>query len=309
MKNQNCQDELQSLLNLMFDKGETVCSSPTVYATPSKNQSEVSTDDAFLCINPISGFRRVADVTAFRSFLIEIDPKNWDQVEEHQRTQLLEYQKAYVKNSDLPYSASIFSGNKSFHFLIVLSEPFRAHEEYKLHFQWLANVLTEVDAQAGNAIVGVRVPGHVRHETEKLQRLDTIKNRVTREEFLAFLQRHPEARPRERKVSPSIERRTPDYPVFVPREGEYGRLSHRTSFFLQAGAQQGEWHREFTLAVKDLKAQNYTIEEAEVLLTDIDGFLDENSVKQLRYGYESFDWEMSFRPFENACDSSKGGES
>lgn len=309
MKNQNYQDDLQSLLNLMFDEGETVCSSPTVYATPSKNQSEVSSDDAFLTINPISGFRRVADVTAFRSFLVEIDPKNWDQVDEHQRSQLLEYQKEYVRNSGLPYSASIFSGNKSFHFLIVLTEPFRTHEEYKLHFQWLANVLNEVDAQTGNAIVGVRVPGHFRCETEKLQRLDTIKNRVTREEFLAFLQRHPEARPLERKVLPNVERRASDYPVFVPREGEYGRLSQRTSFFLQAGAQQGEWHREFTLAVKDLKAQNYTIEEAEALLADIGGFLDEKSIKQLRYGYENFDWEMSFRPFENASVSGKGGES
>ncbi|MBX9766965.1 MAG: hypothetical protein K2X47_06820 [Bdellovibrionales bacterium] len=311
MNNQICKNDLQTLLSLIFDEDETVCSSSTVFATPSKSQSEVSAEDAFLTINPVKGFRRLADVTAFRSFLVEIDPKGWDQVDAHEQKRLLEWQTEYIRRSGLPYSASIFSGNKSIHFLVVLDEPFQNHDEYKFHFRWLSNILGEVDVQAGNAIIGVRVPGHVRSDTGKMQRLDCVKGRVPREEFLAFLEKHSDARPR--VSQPFIKSGTQIRQCLetTPQEGAYGRLNRRTLFFLMAGAPEGEWHGEFRLAVKDLKAQNYSIEEAEAHLTRIEGYLDTTDKKQIRYGYENFDWEMGFRPLENVDDTledSKGGD-
>lgn len=57
-----------------------------------------------------------------------------------------------------------------------------------------------------------------------------------------------------------------------------------------------------SFTVKDLKAQNYSIEEAEEMLMRIEGLLDEKDIKQLRYGYENDSFELSFRPFETVDD-------
>ena len=54
--------------------------------------------------------------------------------------------------------------------------------------------------------------------------------------------------------------------------------------------------------------RNYTIEEAEELLTRIEGHLNDKSMKQLRYGYENDSFEMSFRPFEDIATDEDGGE-
>lgn len=307
MTNKNIKSELQSFLELLFDDAETVCSSPTFYATHSKSQCDVSTDDAFLTINPVNGYRRVADVTSFRTFLIEIDPKDWDQLSAHEQLQVLNWQREYVERAGLPYSACVFSGNKSFHFLVVLAEVFQNYEDYKFHFRWLANILDEVDAQAGNAIAGVRVPGHLRESSGKLQRLETIRGRIPMADFLAFLEKHPDAKPRTKEPAEQHRSKPYEYPEVPSRPGEYGRLSRRALLFLENGAPKGEWHREFIFTVKDLKAQNYTIEEAEELLTRIEGHLNDKSMKQLSYGYENDSFELSFRPFEDLYSENEEG--
>lgn len=309
MKHENEKSDLEKMLGLLFEPHETVCASPTVYATSSKSQFDVTTEDAFLTVNPVNGFRRVADVTAFRSFLVEVDPKDWDTLNEHEKSQVLDWQRGYIQRSGLPISACIFSGNKSLHYLVVLDEPFFNNEDYKFHFRWLANVLDEVDVQAGNAIAGVRVPGHTRVETGKMQRLEFIGSRISRSAFLTFLERHLDAKPRNKKFQQYKTQRTYEYDEHEPTPGEYGRLSRRALRFLECGAPRGEWHREFIFTVKDLKAQNYSIEEAEELLIQIEGHLDDRDIKQLRYGYEDDSFEMSFRPFENEQeDESDGGD-
>lgn len=305
---ENDKFNLQQLLELLFDSHETVCSSPTVYATHSKSQFYVSTDDAFLTVNPVNGYRRVADVTAFRSFLIEVDPKQWDQLSEHERSQVLNFQKTYIERSGLPFSACIFSGNKSLHYLVVLDEPFRDYEDYKFYFRWLANILDEIDVQAGNAIAGVRVPGHLRQETGKLQKLEFIGRRIFKSDFLVFLEKHADSKPRGKTPAQQREPKIYEYEHREPQSGEYGRLSRRALQFLECGAPKGEWHREFIFTVKDLKAQNYSIEEAEEMLTQVEDHLDDKDIKQLRYGYENNSFEMSFRPFDDVSTDDEEGE-
>ncbi|WP_214676866.1 hypothetical protein, partial [Escherichia coli] len=63
-----------------------------------------------IAINPIKGWRRDDQVTAFRTFLIELDDGS------------LEEQSKYVKEMDMPFTACIFSGNKSLHFAITLDQ-------------------------------------------------------------------------------------------------------------------------------------------------------------------------------------------
>jgi len=79
-----------------------------------------------------------------------------------------------------------------------------------------------------------------------------------------------------------------------PVEGVKGKLSKRTVEFLEVGA--SNWHEEFLLACRDLKAQQYTIEEAEDLLSSITGELDEkHDLHQLRYVYNDNSVEFDYR--------------
>lgn len=303
--NDQYDSDLVRLLGLMFDPGESVCASSTVYASESVQQSEVTTDHALLAVNPISGRKRVADVTSFRTFLVEVDPPDWDSLDWNERLVCLQAQYEYVANSGLPFSACIFSGNKSYHFLVVLEEPFESQSDYRFHFRWIANILTDIDRQTGSGIHAVRVPGHVRKETGQIQRLKEIRGRIRRSDLLDFLNKHPSAKPVEIKERSS---RLPQTEYLPPVPGEYGRLSGRTLIFLAAGADKGCWHEEFRLAVKDLKAQGYSMGDAHALLERIEGHLDDTSRTQLRYGYNNSNWEMSFRPF-NAVDRDEEGGS
>lgn len=296
--------DLARLLNLMFNPGETVCSSSTVYASESKQQSEVTTDEALLAVNPINGWKCVAGVTAFRTLLVEVDPPEWDSLEWSEKLECLRKQYDYIANSGLPFSACIYSGNKSYHFLLVMDRPFESQEDYRFHFRWVANILPAIDRQTGSGIHSVRVPGHVRKETGQLQRLKEIRGRIERSDLLDFLNKHPSAKPVEIKMCTT---RLPQAEHSPLAPGEYGRLSGRTLFFLATGADKGYWHEEFRLAVKDLKAQGYSREDAHALLERIEGHLDETSRSQLRYGYDNSNWEMSFRPFTAIDNDEEGG--
>ena len=103
-----------------------------------------------LAINPIEGFRRDKNVTAFRSFLVELDDGK------------LSEQMKYVKNKNMPYSACVFSGGKSLHFVITLEEPLPSLNLYKQISKWILNVMDKADSQTSNPSRSVRFPGNLR---------------------------------------------------------------------------------------------------------------------------------------------------
>ena len=119
-------EDTKQMLDLFFQKDETICVSPNEFGYHSINQSDLESDFTLIspsenvkplkmkeddvvlmALNPISGFRRDASVTAFRSFLIELDDRS------------LAKQEEYVKKMEMPYSICVFSGNKSLHYGIV----------------------------------------------------------------------------------------------------------------------------------------------------------------------------------------------
>ncbi len=197
----------QNFLSLLFDQGEEICISPNKYAYHSIPQDAVNdniqlispnqdygpmtikeSDINLITINPIKGWRKDDSVQAFRSFLVEID------------TGTLEEQKKYIDESGMPYSACVFSGNKSLHYAITLKEALPGIAEWRFYNQWLLNVLPKIDQQNKNPARHIRFPGNRRHNGKKLiQALVEQKGRVSQEDFFKWLFSHEDVKPIQRR--------------------------------------------------------------------------------------------------------------
>ena len=203
-------------LNLLFDKDEQVCVSSNKYGYHSISQDAIGDsitlispkeemgpmviaekDINLIAVNPITGWRRDENVTKFRSFMVEID------------TGSLEEQKRYIEESGLPFSACVFSGNKSLHYAIVLEQPLPNIDMWRFYNQWLLNVLPKTDQQIKNPSRSIRFPGNKRHNGKKLtQSLVSMNGRVSREDFFRWLYKHEDKQPvprQERYESPFID--------------------------------------------------------------------------------------------------------
>jgi hypothetical protein len=194
----------QELLKLMFRPGETICVSHNKYGyhsiplenalsgvstmvspNPDREIEKVETDRLTLvALNPIKGWREDLNCTAFRSFLIEMDYGP------------LEEQLAYADKIGLPYSAVIFSGNKSLHFLICLDHDLPSEEVWRIMAEWTLGIATAADQNTKNPSRQIRIPGAYR-EPGKRQELYVPTIKATKlADFAAWLAKHPEAKPK-----------------------------------------------------------------------------------------------------------------
>lgn len=197
-------EEKRKFLNLFFDEGEQVCVSPDEFAYFSVSQEEVKSgkigllsnnmkfnkkieesDINLIAINPINGPRNDSNVTEFRSFLVELDEgSEKDQLE-------------YIKQSELPYSVCVFSGNKSLHFGIVLDEPCAGIASWRMINKWILNILEKADQQTLNPSRCIRYPGNYRKNGKKLkQALVNLNGRVNKEDLYIWLNKYPEQKPK-----------------------------------------------------------------------------------------------------------------
>lgn len=192
----------EALLKMLFNEGEEVYASPDKYSSkwneeeqkwdiyrPSVKINNVDMDKTVLIgINPIKGMKRSdSNVTAYRSFLVEMDGMT------------LKQQQDYIKKSGLPYSACIFSGNKSLHFAVTLNQDLPNAEYYKYIANWLLTSLPEADQSTKNPSRGIRFPG-VRRPGGKNQTLIEIGERVSLDKLKHFLSKHPNARPKDEEI-------------------------------------------------------------------------------------------------------------
>ena len=190
----------------MFKPGETICVSPNKYGYHSVPLSMAMGDSVtlvsptdgveiikipseevtLLALNPIKGFRTDANCTAFRNFLVEMDYGPLDQ------------QLVYIKTLKMPYSAAIFSGNKSIHFLISLDRDLPSEKVYRVFSEWILNVATLADPNTVNPSRSIRVPGAFR-EPGKLQTLVEFNGPVKLDDLTNWLKHYPEAKPQEQE--------------------------------------------------------------------------------------------------------------
>lgn len=215
----------QELLKLMFRPGENVCVSHNKYGFHSipfenaigetckmvspneKYEIEIISTDllTLVALNPITGWREDANCTAFRNFLIEMDYGP------------LPEQLAYAETIGLPYSAVVFSGNKSLHFLISLDQDLPSESIWRTMAEWTLAIATAADQNTKNPSRQIRIPGAYR-EPDKKQRIVRFKGATPLKTFSEWLAKHPEAKP---KVA---ERRAPSETVDLGKVKEWVKV-------------------------------------------------------------------------------------
>jgi len=200
------------LLDLMFRPGERVCVSHNQFAYHSiplenvksgtvtlvsqnpdvERQHVPSGSLTLVALNPIAEYRNDAGVTAYRNFLVEMDYGTPD-------TQM-----EYAQSIGLPYSAVVFSGNKSLHFLISLEEDLPNEGVYRKLAEWTLAIATMADPNTKNPSRSIRIPGAMR-EPGKYQSLVEFRGPTSNRDFVAWLNLYPGCRPKERELKPRSE--------------------------------------------------------------------------------------------------------
>lgn len=250
------------LLNLMFNSDEAICVSPNKwgYHSIALNEvlsskiklvspnayptQEISTDKLLLCaLNPILGFRRDENTTAFRNYLIELDVGT-------EKEQL-----EYVKSYGIPYSACVFSGSKSLHFLISLDQDLPNEKIYRYLAEWFLNVLTLADQNCKNPSRSIRLPGAER-ELGKFQMLRELHGKVSLKEFVGWLAKYPNAKPR-----PQAKRQVTENGFDVSKVGSWVLYRLNNGLDLAKGRNK-EW---FSFAC-ELALAGFTLEDTEAFL-------------------------------------------
>lgn len=209
--------EGKKLLQLMFKEGESICVSDSQYgfhSIPLENvlnneqvtlvspnskfePRSVNTDElTMLALNPIRGFREDANCTSFRNFLIEIDDGS------------LKEQRRYLKTLNIPYSAIVFSGNKSLHTLISLDRDLPNEQAYREISEWILNIATFADQATKNPSRSIRIPGAYR-EPGKKQRIVEMVGKTSLTSLKEWLLTYPASRPKK-----YIKRQTSTHPDF-----------------------------------------------------------------------------------------------
>ncbi len=211
----------KSLLNLLFNPGETICVSPNEFgyhAIPLENAFKgkitlVSPNEAIpisycssselilAAINPIKGWRRDDNVTAFRSFLLEAD------------TGSIKEQLGYIDHLKMPFSVQVFSGNKSVHTVITLDEDLPDEKTYRHIGNWIFNIVSLADKNCRNPSRSVRIPGAYRDQGKK-QRLIKLNKRISHKELFDWLNKFEHLRPKVKEKKKAL-----------VGEGSFDRLS------------------------------------------------------------------------------------
>ena len=231
-------EKTQDFFKLLFNPGELVCVQNTQYATqpvpleevlsgtvklvPSdpkkaeKHTKIVSSDQIILtALNPMKGPRSDKNVEKYRSFLVELDVGS---IKEQINT---------IKYLKMPFTAQVFSGNKSIHTVITLDEDLRSESQYRLLAKWIFAIITTADDHCENPSRCVRIP-EVYREPGKKQRLIKLKKRVTHAELFAWLNRWPHLAPK------------PKTKKIIPKgEGGYEKLSRWALYQLKNSIKNG----------------------------------------------------------------------
>lgn len=199
---QPMKETTKKILELMFEPNETICVSPDKYGYYSVKQEDLNgditlispnagipvkkikeSDINLISLNPVSGFRRDENVTAFRSFMVELDHGT------------IEEQKTYIDALDTPRSFMVFSGNKSLHCGIVLSTDLSL-SVWRNTAEWILAIVNKADQQTKNPTRSIRFPDNMRKDGKMLkQSLVEIRGRVTPEDLFIWLGRYPELNP------------------------------------------------------------------------------------------------------------------
>jgi hypothetical protein len=267
----------QGLLRLLFNSGESICVSNNAFGfhsmamekalegdieliSPNESVAPIicnSSDLIMAALNPINGFRRDNNVTKFRSFLVELDIGTIDE------------QLGTIRHSGMPFSAQVFSGNKSVHTLITLEADLPDEKAYRDTANWIFNIITAADRNCVNPSRSIRIPGAYRDNGKQQTLIGNLKNRICPTEFFTWLNKFPDRRPKakEKKIVP-------------PGQADFSRLSPWARIMLVKGIDfkdRGRNQTYYALAF-DLAKAGFTEDKGIELL--LERFVEERDFKE-----------------------------
>lgn len=165
---------MQQFISALFNDGETTC-----FAKHQQGTSVYEADDPpgwalFFSINPLADRRLDVNCTAYRNFLIELDNVP------------LEEQRRLIDALGLPWTTCVFSGGKSFHFVVALDQGVTP-DEYRSFAESLHRAVAQADHSTKNPSRLSRLPWRTRPDTQLEQELVGVRRRIGRDEFAAWL--------------------------------------------------------------------------------------------------------------------------
>lgn len=243
---------MRNYLKSLFDEGEHVCSGDTPFETRVQGTEKVTASASYVTLNALEPGSTRADknVVKLRSFLLEFDGMPLDE------------QIPFVENTGLPYTTCVFSGNKSYHFVVSLTEPVETPEQYRRLVRWLYKAIPEVDQSCKNPSRFTRLGGGT-HKNGKAQTLEDVRGRVGKELLYSWLQSRcdePEDETRGVKQLADEEFKT------VQSSGYRAKIHGATLKFIKTGGRKGHRHKNIFIAACNLRDCYYTLDEAKFLL-------------------------------------------
>jgi hypothetical protein len=230
--------------SLIFNSTDWVCPAIDTFGTSVQSVDRLDESVEFVSINPLryGSTRRDDSVTDHRTFLLEIDKMP------------IAEQLPAIQSLGIPYTSIVFSGAKSLHTLITLTEPVTRNEYDKLISRLMLSA-TFFDPTTKNPSRLTRVPNALRADTGQVQALIALGSRVPLATLQAWLTERgvPEAPPtRTDKVRAMAERNK----QLIERNRGITSvpLNGRTYRFLRYGADRGRNHAEALQAAFDMAA-------------------------------------------------------
>lgn len=281
--------EIKDFFSCLFNENEGICLSTTPQGTVVHGMDTYLYPQkyTFLSINPLhldrdlnpteeyhktdKGRRADINVSSYRNILIEMD------------NMPLEAQVSHMSTIELPYSTCVFSGGKSYHWIISLKTPVSTRTEYN---RLVSRVYTAVgrdlvDQACKNPSRFSRVPGHIRLDKNRIQDLIAVNGRIDNARLEQWLVS---------KGAPTIETSDlEDITYMRPRaKRQFSSLSGATKNFLQVGAYlEAGWNIQLFKAAADLCRNGWDIEGAREMLLKVTGKLDSSDEKTIRSAYSN----------------------
>ena len=242
---------MEEFLEALFEPEERVCAGDNAFEVESFAQRSLSPGDCYITLNPLVNGATRADknVSILRNFLVEFDEME------------LEDQLSYVKKNEMPFTTCVFSGNKSFHFVLSLADPVETKAEYDQLVRWLYAAVPEADPSCKNPSRFTRLGGGT-HKNGTRQDIELLNERITKEELITWLKSKCDEPVNTTKAAKQMASEE----FFVIQASGYRAKMHKaTKEFCKTGGRKGFRHKNVFIAACNLRDCYYTVDEAKFL--------------------------------------------
>lgn len=246
--------------DILFDKNESICLSRDVFDTKlTKSRNYLGSN--FISINPLIESRKDDNVVVFRNILCEFDSGTPEE------------QLAVIKESELPFSTIVHSGNKSYHAIISLEKPIEGRKQYDKLVDAIYAKLPTVDTTGRNPSRFSRVP-NVPRDNGGYQTLVEARGRVPNDvlySWLGITEKH-------------LNIETHKEPQYLVGKG---LIPARTRVFLTYGAPEGSWNIRLFECACEMARAGFSQEDTESQVFSIHNVLDKSDKRTIKSAYDT----------------------